>query len=387
MWKLVFPGIAMIAVTYAFARYSFGWFLPDISSSLKLSESQAGYISSSAYLAYTIALLTASIFIHHFGARRMILLSGTTASLGMAGMALSQGFYTLTLSAFLAGLGSGWVSPAFSQVVAQSVSSDLQDKRNTWINTGTSFGILLTGPVALAFAEQWRWSYALFAVFAMIVCLWNGYSIKEKKQETRMTHQIRISLKPLVKARFLIMASIGIGFSSSIYWTFSKSYITAIHGLTVSESVGFWTIMGGAGILGGVAGAIIQSIGLHRSYLLGVVVVSASIFGLTNPNFAAIYFSALLFGVAFIFMTGLFIVWGTRQFPESPSTGVSISFFSLGIGQSAGSIAAGMLIEGISYPFAFILFSIIGLPFLFCRTTILPLSTEPKKNVEIAAKE
>lgn len=277
-------------------------------------------------------------------------------------------------------LGSGWVSPAFSQVVAQSMSSDLQDKGNTWINTGTSFGILLTGPVALAFGEQWRWSYVLFAIIALIICWWNSYSIKEENQRVRMFKQIKFKFKPLVKARFLILASFGVGFSSAIYWTFSRSYITAIHDLSVSESVGFWTIMGGAGIIGGIAGTIIHSIGLHRSYQLGVLVVSAVIFGLTLSHSAAIHVSTLLFGVSFIFMTGLFIVWGTRQFPDSPSTGVSISFFSLGIGQSAGSIAAGMLVEGISYPFAFILFSIIGLLFLFCRTTILPLSSDIKKQ-------
>ncbi|WP_285804086.1 hypothetical protein [Alkalicoccobacillus plakortidis] len=41
MWKYVFPGIAMIGVTYAFARFSFGLFLPNISESLNLSESDA----------------------------------------------------------------------------------------------------------------------------------------------------------------------------------------------------------------------------------------------------------------------------------------------------------------------------------------------------------
>ncbi len=118
MWKIVLPGIAMIGVTYAFARYSFGLFLPEISSALNLSESQAGLIGSVAYAAYTLALVTTAVFIHKMSARRVVLYSGATAFIGMLGMAASQGFYTLAISAFVAGLGSGWVSPAFSQVVA-----------------------------------------------------------------------------------------------------------------------------------------------------------------------------------------------------------------------------------------------------------------------------
>ncbi|WP_142829639.1 MFS transporter [Planococcus soli] len=370
MWKIIMSGIAMVAVTYAFARYSFGLFLPDISATLNLSASQSGYVSSAAYIAYTLALLTASIFIHKFSARHVILLSASTACLGMMGMAASQRFYMLTFSAFVAGLGSGWVSPAFSQVVSHTMKSNLQDKGNTWINTGTSFGIFLTGPVALLFTEQWRWSYVLFAVMATMVFWWNASVIKEEKQPFSINQSSGFNFRLLIKARFLILASVGIGFSSSIYWTFSRSYLTAIHGFSANESVVFWIIMGGAGIIGGIAGAIIQTIGLSRSYRLGVVVVSASILALTIPNHAAIYLSALLFGISFIFMTGLFIVWGTRDFPDAPSTGVSISFFSLGIGQSLGSMAAGMLIEEISYSLAFIVFAGIGFLFLFCKTTI-----------------
>lgn len=369
MWKIIMPGIAMVAVTYAFARYSFGLFLPDISASLNLSASQSGYVSSAAYIAYTVALLTASIFIHKFSARHIILLSGSTACLGMMGMAASQGFYMLAFSAFVAGIGSGWVSPAFSQVVSYTMKSNLQDKGNTWINTGTSFGIFLTGPVALMFTEQWRWSYVLFALLASLVFWWNTTVIKEEKHPISINQSNGFNFKLFVKARFLIFSSIGIGFGSSIYWTFSRSYITAIHGFSVNESVVFWIIMGGAGVIGGVAGAIIQTIGLSRSYRLGVVIVSTSILALTIPHHTAIYLSALLFGISFIFMTGLFIVWGTRDFPDAPSTGVSISFFSLGIGQSLGSIAAGMLIEEFSYALAFIAFAGIGLLFLFCKTT------------------
>ncbi|MDQ0427264.1 putative MFS family arabinose efflux permease [Planomicrobium stackebrandtii] len=370
MWKIIMPGIAMVAVTYAFARYSFGLFLPDISSTLNLSASQSGYVSSAAYIAYTLALLTASIFIHKFSARHVILLSGSTACLGMLGMAASQGFYMLTFSAFVAGLGSGWVSPAFSQVVSYTMKSNLQDKGNTWINTGTSFGIFLTGPVALMFTEQWRWSYVLFAVMATMVFWWNASVIKEEEQPFSINQSSGFNFRLLIKARFLILASVGIGFSSSIYWTFSRSYLTAIHGFSANESVVFWIIMGGAGIIGGIAGAIIQTIGLNRSYRLGVVVVSASILTLTIPNHAAIYLSALLFGISFIFMTGLFIVWGTRDFPDAPSTGVSISFFSLGIGQSLGSMVAGILIVEISYSLAFIVFAGVGFLFLFCKTTV-----------------
>lgn len=376
MWKTVLPGIAMIGVTYAFARYSFGLFLPEISSTLNLSESQSGLIGSVAYAAYTLALVTAAIFIHKMSARHVVLYSGASALIGMLGMAASQGFTTLAISAFVAGLGSGWVSPAFSQVVAQSLASDLRDKGNTWINTGTSVGVFASAPIALAFSEHWRWGYVLFALLAFVTLWWNARAIERVKQEPKQSKDSQFKISLLAQARFMIIAAIGIGFSSSIYWTFSRSYLTEVHDFSVNESIIFWSVMGAAGIIGGIAGAIIQRLGLGWSYRLGVLVTAASLVSLTIPHSAAIFLSAILFGISFIFMTGLFIVWGTRHFPDTPSVGVSLSFFSLGIGQSIGSVASGMLIEGMSYPIAFLSFAVIGLLFILCKTNAQPISAQ-----------
>ncbi|WP_404337748.1 MFS transporter [Planococcus rifietoensis] len=202
----------------------------------------------------------------------------------------------------------------------------------TWINTGTSVGVVASGPVALAFAEQWRWGYVLFALLAFLTFWWNARSIDRPKQEPEESTGSQFKLSLLGQARFMILAAIGIGFSSSIYWTFSRSYLTEAHDFSVTESMVFWIVMGAAGIIGGIAGTIIQRLGLGWSYRLGVIVVTASLVTLTIQHSAAIFLSAILFGISFIFMTGLFIVWGTRHFPDTPSVGVSLSFFSLGIG-------------------------------------------------------
>ncbi|WP_252311970.1 MFS transporter [Sinobaca sp. H24] len=367
MWKIIFPGIAMIGIVYAFARFSFGLFLPDISESLALSESQAGIVGSAAYAAYTAALCSAYIFIHTFTARRVVLLAGATALLGMIGIAFSTGFYILMISVFSAGLGSGWASPAFSQVISQSLTSSQQNKGNTWINTGTSFGLMVTGPIVLLFTDQWRWSYLLFAFITMIVWWWNAAVLEKEKKKISAVDQKTAWPEMLKKGRFLIAASLGVGFSSSIYWTFSRSYVAVIHEFTMNQSIIFWIVMGAAGIIGGTAGGIIQKTGLSFAYRGGVFVTAASIICLTIPVQPAVYLSAVLFGISYIFMTGLFIVWATSVFSDFPSLGVSLSFLALGVGQALGSGAGGIIIERASYPFAFITFSLLGMFFIVCR--------------------
>lgn len=355
MWRIILPGIAMIGVTYAFARFSFGLFLPNISSSIGITETEAGVASSFAYIAYTLALLTSSYLVSKFGEKRVVQLAGLSAIVGLFGIAVSQEIYLLVCSTFVAGIGSGWASPAFSQIATTSLKKEESDKGNTWINSGTSFGLILSGPIALLFAEQWRVAFLLFALIAVIVLIWNTFSIPFK--EISNSSQSIFKMSVLKKATFLILVSLIIGYGSSIYWTFSRSYLTVNHNMSSYESAFFWILMGASGILGGVAGGIINKFGIVLSYRITLVVMSIAIAIITIPNFVAIYLSPVLFGMSYIFMTGILIVWGSRLFKVMPSMGVSIAFLALGIGQSLGSAIGGELISLTSYTFSFILYS------------------------------
>ncbi|MFS0786514.1 MFS transporter [Shouchella sp. 1P09AA] len=378
MWKIVLPGLAMIAVTYAFARLSFGLFLPDIASDLQLSESDGGLIGSLGYIAYSLALLVSSAGIMWFGQRKVNVLAGLTAVIGLLGISSAQSAIFLASSVFVAGLGSGLASPALSQIARQTLAKNQLDRGNTWINSGTSFGMIITGPIVLLFTEHWRLSYALFAVIAFAVLVWNRVSIpnEENKQETKGQSINWTSV--LNQAKGLLFASIIVGISSSIYWTFSRSFLTVEHGVSANESVLFWVIMGIAGILGGVAGGFIQWIGMKWSYRLVLLALLSSIAILIVSSRLSIYLSASLFGGGYIFLTGLFIVWATKLFDKLPAVGVSISFLALGIGQSIGSFFAGKTIEWTSYPISFLLFALLGGVGLFI--TPLKKSMEEQKT-------
>ncbi|MEY8749281.1 MFS transporter [Alkalicoccobacillus gibsonii] len=359
MWKLLFPSIAMIAITYAFARFSFGLFLPSITDSLALTERQAGISSSSAYLAYTVALLTSSFFIRTFGQKHVIQFAGLTAVIGLFMISGSYHFLMLASGTFIAGLGSGWASPAFSQVVVTSLEEKKRDKGNTWINSGTSFGLILSGPIALLLTEQWRLAFAFFGVVALVVLIWNSCIIPDKKTEVSKVTFFDRSI--FAKAKYLMIASLIIGIGSSIFWTFSRTYLTAQYSMGSHESSFFWVIMGISGVIGGIAGVVIAKLGLRKSYLFAVVLIAASLYFITISSAPFIYLSAVLFGTSYIFMTGLFIVWGSREFSNMPAVGVSLSFLLLGIGQTVGSAVAGELIQVSSFPFSFISFSFVCL--------------------------
>ncbi|GIN06290.1 MFS transporter [Shouchella clausii] len=365
MWSIVLPSLAIIAVTYALARFSFGLFLPDIAASLDLSAANGGFIGALAFASYTLALVASSRLIRYFGQYNIMLAAGISAIVGMLGIAFSPSFAFLAIAVFIAGLGSGLASPVLSQVAYAKLPSNQLDQANTWINSGTSIGLIITGPVVLLFSEHWRLSYLIFTVIGIIVLIWAARSISPDQNKTKHSTHISNGRSILSSATHLLVSSFIIGSSSSIYWTFSKSYLTSVSFTTANESIVFWMVMGIAGILGGIAGGVIQKIGLTWSYRLTLLIMLASLIILLLPNRIAIYASASMFGSSYIFLTGLFIVLATRIFQSFPSLGVSLSFLALGIGQSIGSFFAGKTIELTSYPFAFILFAAIGTVALF----------------------
>ncbi|MDN4526407.1 MFS transporter [Fictibacillus fluitans] len=362
MWRIVLPGIAMIGVTYAFARFSFGLFLPNISQSINLTESNAGVTGSTAYIAYTLALFTSSYLIKRFGQLRVIQFAGLSAVIGLFGIGLSQNFLSLALSTFIAGLGSGWASPAYSQVASTSLNKDDKDRGNTWMNSGTSFGLIVSGPIAILFTDHWRFAFISFAIISLAVLLWNSIRIPYEKPEL---HDEKIISGPIFKkAKYLLLSSFIVGFGSSIYWTFSRSFLKVEYNMSDHESVIFWVTMGVTGAVGGLAGGIMNRGGLTLSYRLALLLLSISVISITIPSLYSVYSSGFLFGISYIFVTGLLIVWATRIFPLVPHVGVSLSFLALGVGQSIGSAMAGKLISMSSYSWVFIIYSffcIIGL--------------------------
>lgn len=362
MKRIVPPGIALVAVTYALARLSFGLFLPDISNALDLSESQAGLIGTLGYLAYVLALLFSNLFIKKAGYLRVVQAAGLCAVIGLIGISLSFNLPFLGLSTLLAGLGSGWSSAAYSEIVKSHVIKGKRDQANSLINTGTSFGVIVSGPIALLFSGYWRNAFLFFALLALLTLIWTSLTVPKSAFINKSESFSLLSFSATVKkAQHLLSASLLIGLSSAIFWTFSRSYLTVVYNWDNFNSVIFWIIMGAAGIGGSVAGTLIKAKGLNFTYRFFVFMLIFSISLIVIPYHYTIYLSAILFGITYIAMTGTLLIWGTRCFPDTPNLGVSLGYLGLGFGQTIGSTLAGITIESVSYPVSFLLFASIGI--------------------------
>ncbi|WP_255437503.1 MFS transporter [Thalassobacillus sp. CUG 92003] len=361
--RLVLPGITMIAVTYGLARFSFGLLLPEINQSLDMPELVSGTISSLFYLAYCFTIIVSTVLTTKEGPRKMILLAGLSAFIGLMFMGFAPNVWVLAIGVLFAGGSTGLVSPPYGAAIALWIKEGEQGKANTWINSGTSLGIALSGVGAIFLIEDWRLTYFIYAIMAFLTLAWNFRAIPKNGTRSRLSFEKgHLSIRGVKGSLPLVLASLTLGISTAAFWTFSRSFIEMAGEYSNWQLSGFWVIIGLFGVLGGFSGSLIERWGLPSTYTLGsLAIASASIIlAVSSGNWVMSYLSAGMFGSSYIFLTGVLLVWGIRVFITNASLGIGVPFLLLAIGQVVGSILAGWMIGTWGYVPAFMLYGGVG---------------------------
>ncbi|MBL3398963.1 MFS transporter [Staphylococcus pasteuri] len=380
-YKLVFPGIAMIATIYGLGRFSFGLFLPDISKDLHLSASSAGIISSLFYLSYCFTIIYATLRTAKTGPKYMIMLASLLVILGLITISIASNALTLSLGVIFAGASSGLISPPYGYAISLWIKWEQQGKANTWINSGTSMGLVFTGITAMLVFIDWRSVYLIYGIIAILITVWNFFIIPSLKHNININPG-SLNILDISASKRIIFASTILGISTAPYWTFSKSYVqNTDHYSPIALSI-FWILIGVAGVLGGISGRMIDQYGLKFSYFLGVILMAAAsiLLALTPFIWIVPFLASLLFGASYIFITGVLLVWGVKLFVKNASLGIGIPFLMLAVGQVIGSVLAGPIVEELGYTFTFVIYGIIGLTpvLIYPKVEVKP----PKVNID-----
>ncbi len=359
----VLAAAAFIAVTFGLARYSFGLFVPAIERDLGLSSATIGGIASLAFLAYLLSSVISGLITPRFGPRLPTLLGGGCAAGGMALIGFAPGPWLLGLGLMLAGASPGWAYPPMPGVVETLLIPKRRERALAWINAGTSFGVLLSGPLALWAGANWRLAWLLFAVLALLAVGW--YLRKLPARPIADTAQPSVPLQwhwftnPHV-VRLLIVAVIT-GVASAVFWTFAVDVQVKAGGLSPALSTTFWVVVGVTGILGSQAGMLLERYGLPLVLRGTVGLLAASLAGLGffPSTWLVGLGSGVFFGIGFILMTGILAVWSVRLFPSVPSVGLGTALLLTGSGQVVGPWLAGLLAEQITLPPVFLITALV----------------------------
>lgn len=355
--------VALIAATYGLARLGYGLFLPAFSAAFTLSPTTGGLLASGTSVLYCAAALVG--FRHApTRPRLMTLMAGTTAALGSAGIAAAQGTGLFAGSVLLAGVGAGFASPALVELVQRNAAPKEQKKLQSVVNSGTGFGVVGAGILALAFGASYRLAWVLIAVITLAAMVGvlradisAATSVSRRRSDDDSDDDGGRSARPLPirTLRRPVAAAFTVGVGSAAVWVHGRSLLEDLGGLPSAATAGAWIALG----LGGAA-AVLAAPWLARNWVrttwrVTVLAVAAATGAFAAaPHLIILSFTAsALFGLAYTSATSVLIIWAGNASTGS-AAGTSVLFTSLVLGQSAGSALTGALIDAGGFGPAFL---------------------------------
>lgn len=357
-FNVIGAGLLIVASTYGLSRYTYGLFVPAIRHDFNLDQATVGAIGSASYLGYLVATLASPLLVRRFSPRLPIIVGGMTATLGMLLVGLAGNPLWLALGVTLAGCSPGLAYPPLSDAIKQLCHADRQSRYYAIINSGTSFGVMVSGPLALIAGPRWQLAWLCFAFIALMATLWNVLIMPGYRRETANDDADSVILsgyqEPILallrrklknaSVRRLLLGALLFGLVTSVYWTFSVELIAGENRLSATDRVIFWMVVGIAGVAGGLAGELVTRFGLVKVLKWATLAIAASMAILTvaSDGLMMITLSAVVFGATFILITALYGIWSVSCFPEAPSTGFGLTFFLISAGQLISPTLAGL---------------------------------------------
>lgn len=383
---LAAAGLLAIAVSFGFARFGYGLFVPRFRDEFGLSTEVVGFIAAGAYTSYLVALLATGALVARVGPRLPVVIGGLSAAAGMSTIALASNTTMLVAGVLLAAASPGWSWAPFSDAVARMIRADAQKRTLAIITTGTTFGILVAGPAALVAGGAWREVWIAFAVAALAVTAWNALLLPAgphgNGREDETAAQPELWLRWFAgpgSARLFTVAAL-FGFTGTVYWTYAVDLVSSAGGFPNSAGPLLWTAVGVAGIAGVATGDLVTWLGLRRSLVatLAALGVAIAVVGAAPMSWLAVGVSAALFGASFMAISALLVTWNSVVFPGQPATGFSATQVFLAAGTIIGPALMGLAAGRFGMQTAFMVTALLAL-----LTTLV----KPLEEVQSAAPE
>jgi predicted MFS family arabinose efflux permease len=358
-------GAGLVAISYGLARFAFGLYVPPIRDELSLSPGEIGMVGAMPLVSFVLATLAAPLAADRLGARNAATLS---AAFGVGGLSLisqASDAGALVIGVFACGLCTGLMMPALTAGMQALVSRSMHGRVSAVMNAGTSVGVMLAVPAVVLLASAWRLAYVSFAGLAA-VGLFAAWLVLPSV--SRLTPAEAASPPPITglqwsRLLWLSLFAFIMGLLSAAYWVFAPDLVVSAGVLAPSMTGWLWFAVGVAGL----GGALIADLAdrnnppITHALMLTLLAASLSLLAASPGHLVIAIFSALVFGLAYMSLTGLYLMTSIRLLPGRLSMGPVLPFIAVSIGQAVGSPLVGLLVGRVGYSDAFSILSAIGI--------------------------
>ncbi|MGC8121982.1 CynX/NimT family MFS transporter [Marinobacter sp. VGCF2001] len=358
-------GAGLIAISFGLARFAFGLFVPPIRADLSLTPDVIGIIGALPLISFALASLVAPWSADRLGARNTAMISGVFGVVGLALISQATGAMSLGVGVVACGICTGLMMPALTAAMQALVRRSMHGRVSSVMNAGTSVGVVIAVPTVLFLAGAWRYAYASFAVIALlgVAATWFFIPSVSRVMPANAAPPPSITAQQWWRLLRLAIFAFMMGFISAAYWIFAPDLVVSLGEMSSDSTAWLWLGVGIAGLGGAVVADLADRNNPPITQALMLMMLSASLALLAaSPNNLPLSaFSALVFGLSYMSLTGLYLMTGIRLLPGRLSFGPVLPFMAVSLGQAAGSPVVGLLVGQTGYANAFGAFCAIGI--------------------------
>lgn len=358
-------GAALVAISYGLARFAFGLFVPPIRNELELTADIIGMIGALPLISFVLATLLAPLAADRLGARNTAVLSGGFGVLGLALISQAETALFLGLGVFACGICTGLMMPALTAAMQALVNRSVHGRVSSVMNAGTSIGVIVAVPTVLFLADAWRLAYLTFTAMAVlgVIATWLYLPSVSRVVPSNAAEPPPVSPLQWWRLLWLSLFAFAMGFVSAAYWIFAPDLAVNLGALPSDQTGWLWLAVG----LAGLGGAVVSDLAdrnnppITHALMLVAMAASLALLAASPGQLLLAVFSALVFGLSYMSLTGLYLMTGIRLLPGRLSLGPVLPFLACALGQAIGSPVIGLLVERFEYADAFAIFAALGI--------------------------
>ena len=367
-WVIVTAGMLCILACLGFGRFALGMLLPSMASTLHLSYSQMGFISTANFLGYLASVLVSAHWAGRIGSRRLIFFALLVVGISMALVSRATGFTSVLLLYMITGIGSGATNVPVMGLVAAWFSSRWRGRAAGFIVIGSGFAIMISGRLIPCLnrrigPEGWRASWLILSGIVMLIAFVTFALLRDGPEEKGLApvgdddasapadnggagEEMNIYRKGVIY--YLGMIYFLFGFTYVIYATFIVTTLVRERGFSESVAGNFWMWVGFLSLFSGpVFGTLSDRIGRKGGLMIvfSLQAVSYLLIATRLPGLF-LYLSIGFYGlVAWSIPSIMAATIGDYVGPRKSAAAIGFVTFIFGFGQISGPAVAGVLAE------------------------------------------
>jgi len=367
-WVIVATGTLCIFACLGFGRFALGMLLPSMASTLHLSYSQIGFISTGNFIGYLASVLFCGHIAQKIGSRRLIAIALVMIGASMALISRSGSFVAILMLYFVTGIGSGAANVPVMGLITAWFDRTIRGRAAGFVVIGSGFAIIISGRLIpfvnrLIGPEGWRMSWLILAGIVLIIASIGYFFLRNKPGDLGLQPlggegkvltpvlQGHTAMQSIYKTKVLYqLGSIYFlfGYTYVIYATFIVTVLVKERGFSETIAGNFWSWVGLLSLASGpVFGTLSDKLG-RKAGLMIVFSLQALAYLMVAANLPPLflYLSIGFYGIVAWSIPSIMVAAVSEYVGvDKALAAFGLITFIFGLGQIAGPAIAGVLAE------------------------------------------